>query len=388
MTEKSPDSESMRIHTSRPADGKIAVCLIVNRLNPGGAERQVLLLARRLPRDRFRVTIASLYDRGAWNDRARVAADSVVTMGRSSVSGLPASLRRLSRHLAEDRYEIVHPFAWPVNAFVPLMTPKGTSHIVGSVRAVDMKWRGVRRMVIPGLELRAWRICDHIISNSAAGKQFIVEKGIDQRRVSVIENGLDLNAHIPRRSRREVRDELGLPESSLLGLVIARLDPVKGIDRLIRAASSPDLNGRITFVVAGHGPERKPLTKLIRKTAAPVKLLGNRNDLPDLINAADFLCHPSLGESFPNAVAEAMAQRKPVVASAVGDTPRLVNTGITGVLFDYDARDALKEALVTMIENRDRFSAWGDAAFQRVASLCNPDRMIEEHVRVYESVIG
>ncbi len=135
----------------------------------------------------------------------------------------------------------------------------------------------------------------------------------------------------------EVRAELGAGQRPLV-VTVARLHPQKGLDVLIEAAvavayhrpagSSPDAqDGPPLFVVAGDGPLRDSLQRRIDDTAAPVVLLGHRDDVPDLLAAADLVVVSSVWEARSLAAQEALRAGRPLVATDVGGIPDLVGDG-------------------------------------------------------------
>src|SRR6185436_17334390 len=115
--------------------------------------------------------------------------------------------------------------------------------------------------------------------------------------------------------RAAVRRELGVPADALLAVSVGRLDPQKDQAGFLRAAAAVPAGTR--FVLCGPGVDRDPV---LRREAGRVALLGGRADVERLWAAADIAVSSSLGEGFPNAVAEAMAAGVPCAATDAGDT--------------------------------------------------------------------
>lgn len=126
------------------------------------------------------------------------------------------------------------------------------------------------------------------------------------------------------RTADEVRRELGIGDRPLV-LAVARLHPQKSLDVLIRAAANWADRDPVPFVaIAGSGPQVTELTELIADRAAPVKLLGRRSDVADLLGAADVAVLTSQWEGSPLFPQEALRAGKPLVATEVGGVPWLV----------------------------------------------------------------
>jgi len=132
---------------------------------------------------------------------------------------------------------------------------------------------------------------------------------------------------------------------------LARLEPEKGIDVLIRAAALAvhDVPG-LRVVVAGEGGRRSALARLIAETRAPVELVGFR-PAGEILGTCDFYVQPSRAEAFGMAAAEAMAAGLPVIASAVGGLPEVVVDGVTGLLVPPNDPKALAVAMVRIAQD-------------------------------------
>ncbi|MEO6712849.1 MAG: glycosyltransferase family 4 protein [Mycobacteriales bacterium] len=117
-----------------------------------------------------------------------------------------------------------------------------------------------------------------------------------------------------------VRDQLGVGDERIV-LAVGRLHPQKGFDILVDAAAR--LSGTALVLIAGDGPQRDELQQRIDSSGAPVRLLGRRDDVPQLLAAADVVVMPSRWEGSPLAAHEAMLAGRPLIAAAVGGLPDL-----------------------------------------------------------------
>jgi len=181
--------------------------------------------------------------------------------------------------------------------------------------------------------------------------------------------GVDAEAVVPAARvpevRREERRALGLPEDRFLALVLARLEPIKGVDVAVAAAR----RAGVSLVVAGDGSERRRLEGLA--AAAPlIRLVGSvdRSRASRLLAASDLLVVPSRvlasgrTEGAPTVVGEAYLAGVPVVASAVGGLPELVSHGVTGILVPPDDVVALAAILGELAQRPDECRRLGNAA--------------------------
>ncbi|MBI3909331.1 MAG: glycosyltransferase family 4 protein [Armatimonadetes bacterium] len=224
-----------------------------------------------------------------------------------------------------------------------------------------------------------WAI-DHFAVNAAATQAEMLSFGwIAASRVTVIYNGIDATPFRAACGTR-LREEWAIPRDGLVVAVIGRLVADKGIADALPAFShlAAALPG-VRVVIAGEGPERSSLETAVaaRGLAGTVRFLGPRTDIPDVLAAADLLVHPSRREGAPNVVLEAMAARRPVVATACAGTPELVADGETGFLVPIGDAAALVERVERLARDPDLRREMGEAAAQRVEAEFSPERALD-----------
>jgi glycosyltransferase involved in cell wall biosynthesis len=183
----------------------------------------------------------------------------------------------------------------------------------------------------------------------------------------------------------EVRGALGLEADRPLVVSVGRLHRQKGYETLIEAAARwTEL--QVLVVVAGGGPDEAALRTLIADRRAPVRLLGRRTDVPDLLAAADLVVLTSLWEARSLVAQEALLLGRPLVASAVGGLPKLLGDGARMVRArDVDALDAAVRLLLTNPRERADLAERGRA---RAAGWPTPDDTVSQVAAVYQEVTG
>ena len=189
-----------------------------------------------------------------------------------------------------------------------------------------------------------------------------------------------------RRPRDEIRAELGVGESSLV-LTVARLVPQKRLDVLIDAAAQlAHERVDLRVLVVGGGRLEQDLTDQIRRTHAPVRLLGERTDVSDLLTAADVFALSSEWEARSFAVQEAMLHNCAVVVPQVGGLPELV--GDTGVLVPPGDAEALAAGIRRLVDDRVRRTTLATAAAARAATWPDESTVIDETIAAYLEVLA
>jgi glycosyltransferase involved in cell wall biosynthesis len=355
----------------------------------GGAERVAFELTRRLDRERFKRYLCLTRAPDA-KRREVTARDVAVLEGegvevlrlerRSSLSIAPWT--RLYELLVRESIDVLH-------AHMPRAGVPGT--IVGRRARVPVivnhehgwSYRGkrVRRFLDRNVIARG---SDVLLTVSDWDRRKIIEtERIPAGLVRVLPNGIP-----PLRPMGiDVRRELGVSaEVGLIGAV-GRLYPEKGYDDMVRAIAllkrgqSPPLR----CVIAGAGPGEGELRALISELdlAEEVQLLGQRRDIPDVIGALDVAVLSSKHEGSPLAVIEYMAGAAPIVATAVGGVPELVQDGVHALLVEPGEPAGLAAAIGRLLADRALARRLGAAARERQRAQYDLDGVVRRLEDLY-----
>jgi L-malate glycosyltransferase len=361
---------------------------VVNGFAAGGGELKLLELADRL-RGRhpgaYRTVVCSVGQGGVLEEAFRRAADRVDVYPKRHAwdAGLVAKVARLIR---EERIDLVQ-----TTLFYADVIGAAASRLTG-VRNV-VSWEAVTQPYGPG-HLAAYRLASKWYTVSVAVSEAIRRQVSEDRRVPAaktrtIRYGVDTDRFRPE-SGTAVRRSLRLSGKGPVFGTIARLTEQKGHRYLLEAASRalrlrPDLN----FVFAGDGPLRDSLTARARSLGIGdrVRFLGYRTDVAALLAAFDVFTLPSLYEGLPNAVLEAMACGKPVVATAVDGTPEVVAEGETGLLVPPRDPDRLSGALLRLAGDARLRSRMGAEARRRAVRDHGVDGQVEAFHRLYQELL-
>ncbi len=186
-------------------------------------------------------------------------------------------------------------------------------------------------------KLIAWalRNCDQVLSVSEALKKEIVERlDIPPGRITVIPNGIEEGRFFPQDKNR-MREALELDKGHHITLCVARLEPVKGVEVLVRAFARIEGDDN-RLIIIGDGSEMQTLSTLVGRLGVSdrISLVGSKpyDEIPRWVNAADLLVLPSISEGWPNTLMEAFSCGKPVVASRVGGVPEIIDSPQLGIM--------------------------------------------------------
>jgi len=337
-----------------------------------GIARIVSGLAGGLDPARYRLHAWFLGDEGPLVDELRRAGASVRVVNWQRGARDPVGAARFLHALRGQKFAIIH------------------QHFGGrSVRWIGR--RATRATLITHLhggapESRSWhRRCrvghgrDVIIANSRA----VASRMVGASPV-VIYPGVDTGDHGGAAPPVTTR-----PRSTVVGTA-CRLVPAKGVRSLVQALATlrreaPD----VRLEIAGSGPDQAAIEHEIQSLglADRVRMLGWRSDVASLMSKWDVYVQPSLDEGFGIAVLEAMAVGLPVIATAAGGLPELVEQGRTGWLVAPGDSDALAERLRALVLDSERRRAMGAAGKARARDSFSSDQMVSEIARLYDNLV-
>jgi glycosyltransferase involved in cell wall biosynthesis len=204
-------------------------------------------------------------------------------------------------------------------------------------------------------------------------------------------NSVDVNRFSPSIDGSRLRASLGVRDGARVIITIARLEHQKGITFLIAAALQVlQRHPEAEFWLVGDGSLRSQLQAQVEQSgvAAAVRFLGLRDNLPELLAAADMFVLPSLYEGLPLSVLEAMAMAKAVVATRVGGTPDVVDDGVTGLLIPPSDPQALAEAIERLLESPDLAARLAAAGAHRVRSSFSVTAVVDQIAARYTALLA
>lgn len=373
------------VEMSDPAP--IPVLYVIATLDRAGAEHQMTMLVTRLDRSRFAPKVACLTRGGPLEDRLRAAGVPYEIIGKRRKWDAGA-VRALKRIIREHGTRVIHTWLFAGNAYgrwaaracdVPV--------VVASERSVD-EWRSWRHRFI---DRHLAKRTDAVVANCRAVRDFVIREGIDHARVRIIENAIDLDAFdaaVCDEPRDGVLDDL---DDRFVVIQAGRFEPQKGLPDLIEAVrvvreSAPE----VMLVLAGDGPDRPAIERLVIDLDLEdhVRLIGLRDDLPPLLARSDAVVLASLWEGLPNVVIDAMAARRPVIATDVGGCPELIEDGRTGLIVPPRESALLADAILRIHEDPALGLELGTAARAAVETRFAVERMVNAYQTLYLQLLN
>jgi L-malate glycosyltransferase len=354
---------------------RVPIAIFMSSFDPGGTERQMTELVRRLDGSRFEVHVACFHRRGAWLGRAEEHAASLAEFPISGFRRVATftQARRFAAWCRERSIALVHTADLYANIFaLPAALMGGVPVRIGNRREINPD-KSPAQIALQ----RAAYACAHVVvANSAAAADRLDSERVPRSRVRIVPNGIDAAEYTPADHDRPIRRIV----------TVANLRPEKAHDVLLEAAvvvlrRCPDAQ----FIIAGDGPRRRELEALALShgIASRVQFIGHASNVPELLASSDLFVLSSRSEAFPNSVLEAMAAALPIVATRVGGIVTLIENQRTGVLVAPDDPRALGHAMLDLIQWRSHAVRLGRAARAQVEAHYSWDRMIASFEHIY-----
>lgn len=291
---------------------------------------------------------------------------------------------RLRQRLMADRPDIIHCHSRRGGDFLGGLAAAGTSIPAVVSRRVD----NPESSLISTLRYRPF--CK-VIAISETIASVLRESGVDAGRLTVIRDAVDTQRFAASADHRAFRAEFGLAEKDFVIAAVAQLIPRKGHRYLLEAVA--ELKGRhsnIKVILFGQGPLETELRAHAARLGlgGMLRFTGFRPDLDEYMACLDLLVHPALAEGLGVAVLKAAAAGVAVVGFAAGGLTESVADGESGLLVPPKDVAALSEAIASLIEHPDRRRQLADAGRRRMQREFSIDRMLDQHIQLYESVLN
>jgi glycosyltransferase involved in cell wall biosynthesis len=346
----------------------------------GGAEMYALTIASQLDARRYRSILCAVDQGGALEGEIERLGIPYFILHRRP--GLQWSLIwQLYRLFCRLKVDVVQTHHFNQLFYSALGARLAGARLIHTEHSVEVYKRRRLRIALRYLA----RLCDQVIAIGNDGARALREEvGIPARKLTVIRAGVEPDRF--NGSKSEARGALELEEADRVVTIMARLFPEKN-HRLLLAAFAEVMRHveRARLLIVGEGIERDNIQAEVERLGLGkhVQMLGVRRDVARILAASDVCTLSSDREGLPIAVLEAMAAGKPVVATAVGDLPLVVQDQTTGRLVPPQDQAALASALIELLNDPHRAAAMGANARQLVTQHYNLRAMIDQYTALY-----
>jgi len=367
------------------------IALYLPTLDLGGAEKQVLELAKGLDKSKWRVIIIANRVNPLLNDElAKMAGVKIIQLEKNCAL---LYLLKLLGLLYREKPCLINAYLVSAQTYTLLLHPFFPKiKVIFSVRdALDYsEYYGQIGIFFKMLLLKSSWLVNYYIFNSFAGRN--ARSGLPDRKVQVIPNGIDTNRFHPgQSSRTSLRQVAGIGENDTVVGIVGNFSIYKGYDTFIKAArvvadQMPDVH----FVTIGDddtavGKEMRVLVDDLSLSSV-FHFFGLRTDVPSLLPGMDILCSSSVTEGFSNSICEGMASGVPCVVTNVGDSALII--GSTGIVVPAGEPELMAKGILQLLKlSPEERRNLGMRSRNRIEENFFISRMVTETEKVFESLL-
>ena len=375
---------------------KTNVLLLLNSFETGGAEGQLVLLARLLIESgRYHVHLACLSRTGPLLAEAEKLVDEEIAefpLNSFYDGNMAKQLRKFRSLLRERKIEVVHTDGFYTNVFGIIGAKlAGVPARIGFRGETQTDGRTPAQNFI---ERSTFRFASVVHANSEAVKRFLVEEGVPARNIAVVYNGLDFARVMPPPdlTREAALALFDLPRERRFVTMVANLhNPVKDYPMFLRAAASVRANiSNAAFVVAGEGEMLEDLRALARdlRVEQDVFFIGRCNRVAELLFASDVCVLSSKAEGFSNAILEYMGAARPVVATDVGGAREAIVEGESGYLVASGDYETMATRIAELLRDPQKASAMGERGRAIAQQKFSSEVQLQRTAELYEMFLS
>jgi len=293
----------------------------------------------------------------------------------------------IQQYLKSERIELLHTHGYKSDVYgyiaarrlhIPVLT---TQHSMEPLRSLLMRF-------YRALDLRLIRKFDKVIAVSETIAGALQRQGVPAEKITTIANGVRVSDFV--KAQPNIRAELGATGLQIIGLV-GRLIPDKGGRDFLHAARElADEFPAALFVFVGEGPYRDALGELAQELGIEQRVVfaGMRRDMPAVYASLDMIVLPSLSEGLPMTILEAMAAKKPVIATKVGGIPSVVWHERTGLLVEPRDVTGLRNAMARLLGDPTLGRQLGECGHQLILQEFSAESAAQKYIALYGAAIG
>jgi len=371
---------------------RIRVVELLATGSSGGAQEHLYNLVTRVDRARYDVSVLSLSGGPGVRRLERTGVSVCVLDDMSDEEAIAA----VAAHLAAVDADVVHNHMYRAEvvgtqaAWALAASGRRRPFVVGTVHSSRIRSEEDRDLI-----RRLTPRMDHLVAVSRAIVRKLEDEGRVGAPISLIYNGVDLARYSEQAACPTLLSEYQIPAGAPIVGVVARLEAEKGHPTLLEAwpavlGAAPDAR----LLVVGEGSQRELLEAqasslgLLDGRSSSITFTGRRDDVPAVTAALDVAVLPSYREAQGLSILEAMALSRPVVASAVGGIPEMIDDGRTGLLVPPHDPGALAAAIVKLIENPDLAARIGRAGHDLVHERFCVEQMVRAVETIYDEAVA
>lgn len=324
----------------------------IQSLGDGGCENMLLRVLPILEKNDLDNVIITLQKKGVLAENFYIKGIKVENIGQKNLVDI-FSYFRLIAALKKHRPDIIITYLFRADLVGRLfLKPFYYENVIPFLRTTYNHFRYWPAKIF---EITTRGMVKHYLANSRAVKDYYVAYfGVAADKITVIPNGIDIDYYKSIARNNSLRKIIGAKENDIMLICVANLLFYKGHRYLLEAFETVyQKKKNIRLLLVGDGKEKGNLLKQIDNYASKynIHFLGRRSDVPQLLKISDIFVFPTLFEGMSNAIMEAMASGKAVIATDIPENKELIINGETGILVPIKNAGKIAEAIERLIDN-------------------------------------
>ncbi len=360
---------------------------VIPKLTVGGVENQLLMVLKNYDRKIFSPIVCCLSDSGDLGSEIESCGVELICLNKLKHTFDWTIIKDIYKLIKQKSVKIIRTHQYHANLYgrIAALFAK-VPCIVASVHNVYTIDTKIHRRIFNHFLAH---YTDRIVAVSKAVMHDILQYDrISHKKICVIYNGIEMKSFL--NIHGNIRKEFGIPENiSLIGTV-GRLTAQKGHKYLLEAINKLKFKfPEIKLLIAGDGPLKNDLIKYAQSLNIHDKVifLGLRRDIPIFLSSIDIFVLPSLWEGLSNALIEAMASGKPVIATDIPPVREIIHSEDLGILVPPENSDAIADAIELLLYNKNRAEAFGKTANEKVFLSFTIENTVKQYTSLFESIL-
>ncbi len=370
------------------------IIIVIDSLDGGGAESQVIKLASGLKQENINITVFPLRSGGALTKQAKDLDIELIEGNFQSSRNIKSFIKGfilLCKTIRLKNPTIVHAFL-PLSNFLASL-----AGLISRSKYIITSRRGLIKL---NYLKKRWRFLDKIsnflsdkiiVNSEAIIDEMIDIDAVDVDKVICIRNGINLEKfNIKNYSSNDMRLALSLTDSDFAWAKVANFSSIKGHKDLINAFKNIHIkyNSKLFLIGKDNGTlnELKDLV-ISQGLENKIKFLGFRDDIPEILLAMDGYICASHTEGFSNAILEAMASGLPIVATDVGGNSEIIKNKKNGLLIKSKDKNAITRTMIKIMEDSQLSQKLSKDALKTVNEKYNTKKMVKSYINVYKKAL-
>ena len=361
-----------------------------------GAESVVLNLSMQL-QDNYRQTavigciVSSDNENNALYNRAvelGLETVKIVIANKKLLTDLPKAAKQISAL----KIDIIHSHGYKPSVYGFVIAKLKAIKIMATCHLwFELANKPLKTKVLVSLELLFYKWFSKVVGVSEPIKQVLITKGVPERLVDVVPNGVDINVMDNRFVTREkIRTSLDIADDTFVLINSGRLTKQKAQSIIVDAAKIlREKNINFLVLIVGEGELQAALAIQISKLGLEhnIKMLGFCSNIDEMLVAADCFVMPSIDEGMPMSLLEAVAAEVPVVSTHVGDIEKLIQHQESGIVMPLNDANALADAVIELKEHPDLATRFSKNAKQKMQAIYSSETMAKAYSAIYSAIV-